>query len=391
VRHFSSGENQRDFYNVLGVSRDADKSAIKKAYFKLAKEYHPDRNKDDAKAAEKFKEATNAYEVLSDEKQRQLYDQFGHAGVDPNSGFQQGGNPFGQGFEGFEFRGGPGAGFEFHSGGPGEEIDAEELFDMFFGGGRRRPRGPRRGADLQMHVSLNFREAVFGCEKDLNLRYQVRKKGGKVEIKEREVTVTVPAGIDNGMNLRLQGQGAEGDPGAPSGNLMVQIIVREDDYFNRDGADVHTEIGVSVVQAILGGTVDVKTLGGEVEVTVPKGTQMGAKLMLRGKGIQRLNGRGKGNHYVHLNIEIPKSLTKRQEELLREFDEESRSSGSGISGRIAKAAGSAFDTLFGTKSSEGSAKSSKEPDAGDETVKTKDTHNNTKDDTDVDEKRQQTA
>jgi molecular chaperone DnaJ len=166
-------------------------------------------------------------------------------------------------------------------------------------------------------------------------------------VQERDVAVDTPPGIDTGMNLRLSGQGAEGDPGAPRGNLLVQVLVDDNDYFHREGADVHTEAPVSVSQAILGGTVDVRTLNGEVEVKVPKATQPETKLVLRGKGIQKLHGLGKGNHYVHLKIEIPKDITKRQEELLREFDEETRCSGKGISGRLAEAAGSAFESIFG--------------------------------------------
>ena len=306
---------------------------------------------DDEKAADKFKEATEAYEVLSDDKQRELYNQYGHAGVDPN--FQHG-DPFGGGggggnpFGGFDFGDG---GFHFSSsGGPGGQIDPEELFDAFFGGGSRRRRGPRRGADLQMHVRLTFEEAVFGSTKDLHLRYQVlNQQTGQIEIKERDVEVNTPAGIDNGMNLRLSGQGAEGDPGAPRGNLLVQVLVDEGDYFHRNGADVHTEAPISITQAILGGSVDVKTLQGEVEVKVPKGCQTDTKLMLRGKGIQKMHAASKGNHVVHLKIEIPKEITKRQEELLREFDEETKASGKGLSGRIAEAASSAFDSIFGGK------------------------------------------
>jgi molecular chaperone DnaJ len=277
---------------------------------------------------------------LSDDKQRELYNQFGHAGVDPNF---QGGNPFGGGGGG---GGNPFEGFNFEGGG-GQQIDPEELFDAFFGGSRRR-RGPRRGADLQMHVRLTFEEAAFGASKDLNLRYQIlNQQTGQIEVQERDVAVDTPPGIDTGMNLRLSGQGAEGDPGAPRGNLLVQVLVDDNDYFHREGADVHTEAPVSVSQAILGGTVDVRTLNGEVEVKVPKATQPETKLVLRGKGIQKLHGLGKGNHYVHLKIEIPKDITKRQEELLREFDEETRCSGKGISGRLAEAAGSAFESIFG--------------------------------------------
>eukprot|EP00541_Cyclophora_tenuis_P000128 CAMPEP_0116577094 /NCGR_PEP_ID=MMETSP0397-20121206/20927_1 /TAXON_ID=216820 /ORGANISM="Cyclophora tenuis, Strain ECT3854" /LENGTH=440 /DNA_ID=CAMNT_0004106269 /DNA_START=23 /DNA_END=1345 /DNA_ORIENTATION=+ len=352
IRRYFSSNSKRDFYDVLGVAKDADKGTIKKAYFKLAKQYHPDTNKGDDKAAEKFKEATEAYEVLSDEKQRGLYDQFGHAGVDPNSGFGgggQGGNPF-EGFEGFNFGDGS---FHFSSSGPGGEIDAEELFDAFFGGGRRRPRGPRRGADLQMHVSLSFQEAVFGASKDLGLRYQIRdSKTGKVSVKEREVTVEIPPGIDNGMNLRLSGQGAEGDPGAARGNLFVHVVVEEDEYFHRDGLDVHTEVPISLTQAVLGGTADVRTLSGEVEMRVPKGTQVDTKLVLRGKGIKQLHGGGRGNQIVHLKIEIPTQVTARQEELMREFDEATKESGTGISGKLAEAAGSAFGALFGKPKSD---------------------------------------
>jgi molecular chaperone DnaJ len=204
-----------------------------------------------------------------------------------------------------------------------------------------------------MHVRLSFQEAVKGASKDLHLRYQVmNRENGQVEIKERDVKVDTPPGIDNGMNLRVSGEGAEGDAGAPRGNLLVQVLVDEDDYFIRDGANVHTEAPISITQAILGGTVDVKTLNGEVEVKVPQGCQPDMKLMLRGKGIQKLHGASKGDHVVHLKIEIPKKFTKRQEELLREFDEEAKSSGCGISGRIAKAAESAFETIFGGKKNE---------------------------------------
>eukprot|EP00547_Thalassionema_nitzschioides_P005088 CAMPEP_0194208674 /NCGR_PEP_ID=MMETSP0156-20130528/7063_1 /TAXON_ID=33649 /ORGANISM="Thalassionema nitzschioides, Strain L26-B" /LENGTH=441 /DNA_ID=CAMNT_0038935689 /DNA_START=103 /DNA_END=1428 /DNA_ORIENTATION=+ len=364
TRCFSS--SKRDFYEVLGVARGADKGGIKKAYFKLAKQHHPDTNKDDEGAAERFKEATEAYEVLSDDKQRQLYDQFGHAGVDPNSGFQQeGGNPFGGfGSQGFNFNDG-----SFHfSGSGGDQIDPDELFDHFFGGGRRRPRGPQRGADLQMHTNVSFKEAVFGASKDLHLRYQVRNPStGQVEVKERDVTVKIPTGIDSGMNLRLGGQGAEGDPGAPKGDLLVQVIVDDDDYFIRNGYDVHTEIPISVTQALLGGTVDVETLSSNVEVKIPKGCQVDTKLMLRGKGIQKLNSKTTGNHVIHLKIEIPKSLSSRQEELLREFDEETKKSGNGLSGRLAGAVGSAFSNLFCNKEkSDDKDKTNSKEEGGDE-------------------------
>jgi len=313
---------------------------------------------------------TEAYECLSDEKQRELYDQFGHAGVDPNF---QGGNPFGGAgnpFEGFNFNQGDGS-FHFHSSSAGEQIDPEELFDMFFGGGgggnrRRRPRGPRRGADLQMHVRLTFEEAVFGAKKDLHVKYEaVDRETGRVTLKERDVVVETPPGIDNGMNLRLAGKGAEGDPGAPAGNLLVQVIVDSDKYFIRDGEDVHTEAEISLTQAVLGGTVDVRTLKGEVELKIPKGCQPDAKLMLRGKGIRRMHGNGKGNHIVHLKLVIPKKISPRQEELLREFDEETSTHGLGISGRIAKAAESAFEKMFGNKDKKDKKKEEAKKDSAD--------------------------
>jgi molecular chaperone DnaJ len=316
-------------------------------------EYHPDTNKDDKSAEDKFKEITAAYEVLSDDDQRKRYDQFGHAGVDPNfaGGFGGGaGGPFQGGFQGFNFGDGS---FHFSQTGGNVEIDPEELFDMFFGGGggrgRGRKRGPRRGSDLQTHVRLSFREAVFGAKKDISLRYQVMDAHGQVSLKERSVTVDTPPGIDTGMNLRLSGQGAEGDPGAPSGNLLVQVIVDSDDYFERDGEDVHVQVPISVTQAILGGSVDVNTLAGEVELKIPKGCQPDTKLMMKGKGIQLLNRSGKGNQVVHLKIEIPKEITPRQEQLLREFDEESTRAKENLTGRIAHEAKSAFEKLFGKK------------------------------------------
>lgn len=199
-----------------------------------------------------------------------------------------------------------------------------------------------------MHVNLSFKEAVFGTQRDVNVRYQVlNRETGHTEVKQKTVSVDIPPGVNTGVTIRVPGQGAEGDPGAPAGNLLVGVVVQEDDYFQRDEYDVHTEVPISVIQAILGGTVDVKTLTGEVELKIPKGCQPNTKLMLRGKGIQQLHNPGKGNQIVHLKIEIPKELTKRQQELLLEFDQETRKSGKGISGRLHAAAESAFEKLFG--------------------------------------------
>jgi molecular chaperone DnaJ len=296
---------------------------------------------------EKFKEVTAAYEVLSDDKQRQMYDHYGHAGVDPN--YQQsGGNPFEQ-----SFSFGDGS-FHFSTSSSTGDIDAEDLLDMFFGGGgskkSKKNRGPRRGSDLQMQVQLTFMEAVFGTKKEIPLRYQImNRETGATQTKDRTVTIDTPPGIDSGMNLRFQGQGAEGDPGAPAGNLLVQIIVEEDKYFVRDGFDVHTEVPISLTQAVLGGTVEVRTLTGEVEMKIPKGCQPDTKLMMRNKGIQQVQGSRKGNHIVHLKIQIPQEITSRQEALMREFDAETAKHNLGISGRIAHAAEAAFESLFGSK------------------------------------------
>ena len=206
-------------------------------------------------------------------------------------------------------------------------------------------------------------------------------------MKERDVTVDVPAGIDSGMNLRLNGQGAEGDPGAGRGNLIVQVIVEEDSYFHRDGMDVHTECPISLTQAILGGTVDVRTLTGVVEMKIPKATQVDAKLLLRGKGIPHLHTVGqRGNHIVHLKIEIPKNVSKRQEELLREFDEEMKISGGGIFGRLSKKVGSAFETIFG-QSGESSSNGSEGDQKKDVNKDTKGKAKNDESDDDVEEKK----
>jgi molecular chaperone DnaJ len=296
----------------------------------------------DAAAEERFKKVTEAYEVLSDDKKRELYNQYGHAGVDPN--FSE--SPFGgAGAGGFDF----GDGSIHFTQGDGGEL--EDIFEAFFGGGagngRRRQRGPRRGADLQMQVEISFEEAVFGVQKDLDIRYQVAdSKTNQVKTKERSVKVDIPAGMESGMNLRIKNQGAEGDPGAANGNLLVQVIVKESDYYAREGADVHTELPISIAQAILGGSLDVKTLTGTVELKIPAGSQPGARLMIRNRGIPRLNSPGsKGNHYVHLKVQIPKTTTTRQEELLREFDAAGKET---LTGRIAHAAESAFEKVFGT-------------------------------------------
>mmetsp|Transcript_6385 Transcript_6385/g.10462 ORF Transcript_6385/g.10462 Transcript_6385/m.10462 type:complete len:375 (+) Transcript_6385:120-1244(+) len=298
---------KEDYYKTLGVPKTASKSEIKKKYFELAKKYHPDVNKDEG-AKEKFSEYSEAYEVLSDEEKKQAYDTYGHAGVDG----QQGAGGFG-GFQGGF--GGPFGGF--HQG--GQQVDAEELFDMFegmFGG--QAARG--RGRDVQQHCSLSFLEAVNGCEKEIHVQYTDRTAPNQK--KTKVVKVNIPAGVDDGVLIRVSGEGGGGMKGKPSGDLRLHINVQKDAYFSRDGPNVHVDKPLSITRAILGGTVDVLTLGGMVEVRVPPGTQPGAKLVLRGKGIKDVNSIYKGDQYIHLKVRIPKTINDRQKELLKEFEAE---------------------------------------------------------------------
>ncbi|CAM9966311.1 unnamed protein product [Pylaiella littoralis] len=337
VREFHSTRpaEKRDFYEVLGVGKGADKPEIKKKYFQLAKKYHPDQNKDSPDAKAKFQEVTEAYEVLSDTDKRGRYDQFGHAGVDPNNagGPGGGGDPF-AGFGGF--RGGP-----FQQGGfqSSADIDPQDLFEQLFGaqmGGRqRRPRGPRPGQDLQLRMKVSFLEAAFGTNRSLDVTYHV-VEGGKRRRKTRSVKVEVPGGVESGIALHVRGEGAEGDKGAPNGDLYVQLEVAPDPYFERSGADLHVTADVSIAQAPLGGKVDIMTIDGMVEVTVPMGAQPDAVLMLRGRGLPRLtasgSSTGRGNQLVHLKILIPTNLSDRQRQLMEKLrDEDDRLAGRGRS------------------------------------------------------------
>lgn len=348
---------KRDYYDVLGVSKDASKGEIKKKYYQMAKKYHPDTNKDDPDAAKKFAEATEAWEVLGDEEKRQKYDTFGHAGVDENGGFGGGHGDF-QGFE--DIFG-----------------DFASMFgEQGFGGrGRRRANQPQRGADVQVNVSISFMEAVNGTTRDLSISTNEecgtckgsgakpgtsKKKcrtcnGSGVEIlqqgffavetpcrrcrgegsiiespcgtcrgkgtvkKPRQVEVRIPEGVDNGMNLRLAHQGEPGIKGGPSGHLYVGIQVQPDSFFRRNKTDVFVDVPISIAQAVLGGTVIVPTLSGEVEMKIPKGTQPDTVLQMRGKGIKELNSSRRGSQMVNLQVHVPKTLTPRQQELMEEF------------------------------------------------------------------------
>ncbi|CAN7315417.1 molecular chaperone DnaJ [Rossellomorea sp. LjRoot5] len=349
--------SKRDYYEVLGVGKDASKDEMKKAYRKLSKKYHPDINKE-ADADEKFKEISEAYEVLSDDQKRAQYDRFGH--TDPNQGFGGGGDFGGGGFGGFE-----------------------DIFNTFFGGGgggrRRDPNAPRQGADLQYTMSLTFEEAVFGKETEIEIpreeecdtchgsgakpgtkvntcshcngsgqlnveqntpfgrivnrrvcHYcngtgkQIKEKcstcggAGKVQ-KRRKIAVKIPAGIDDGQQLRVTGQGEPGINGGPAGDLYVVFHVRSHDFFERNGDDIYCEMPVTFAQAALGDEIEVPTLHGKVKLKVPAGTQTSTRFRLKGKGVPNVRGYGTGDQHVQVKVVTPSKLTDKQKQLLREF------------------------------------------------------------------------
>ena len=344
---------KRDYYEVLGVARDASAGEIKKAYRKKAMEFHPDRNPDNPEAEENFKQAAEAFEVLSDDQKRGLYDQFGHEG------------PRQAGFSGFQ---------------GSDEIFTHfgDLFSELFGGmgfGGRRRGGPSRGADLRMQLVVPFAEAVEGGEREITVpRKQVCEtcdgtgaaeghepetcdycngtgqvvhrqgfftlqttcpkckgqgqiithpcgtcSGTGVQQVESDLTIKIPAGVDDGQTLRVAGAGQSGMRGGPPGNLYVQIVVEPDDRFIRDGYDVHTEVEVSMFQAALGTTVTIPTLEGDAEIDIDPGTQPGEVIVRRGKGVPVLGGRGRGDQRVHVAVTVPTKLDAKHDAALREI------------------------------------------------------------------------
>ena len=359
-------ENKRDYYEVLGVSKDAGADEIKKAYRKMAMKYHPDRNPGDKEAEEKFKEVGEAYEVLSDADKKARYDQYGFAGVDPN---------FGAGAGGYG-----GAGF----GGFGDFSDLGDIFGDFFGGGRSRgaqQNAPRRGENVMSRLELTFEEAAFGCEKEVatpriencpncngtgsadgvietcsqcrgtgqvrtvqnfmgmqmqstatcpscNGRGKIIKtpcntcKGkGKVR-RTNKVKVKIPAGVDEGQSVRVRSEGNVGSNGGPNGDLLVEILIKRHPIFEREYMDVLCEVPISFTQAALGATIQVPTLDGKVAYEIPEGTQTGREFILREKGIPEVNNpRRRGNHRFTVVVETPTHLTKEQKELLRQLGE----------------------------------------------------------------------
>ena len=349
--------NKRDYYEVLCVDKNASADDIKRAFRRKAKECHPDLHPDDKEAEERFKELNEANEVLSDPDKRARYDQFGFN--DP----AMGGNPFAGGAGGFDFGG----------------MGFDSIFDMFTGGmgGASRRQGPQQGNDLRYDLRITFEEAAKGCTKSFDFYRnenceackgtgakpgtspvtcqmchgsgQIRQSGGWMTtvrtcptcggtgkvIQEkcsscggsgrtrvrRTATVKVPAGIDNGQTIIMNGQGEPGLRGGPSGDLYINVIVKPHKLFKRDGYDLHLDLPISFTQAALGAEIDVLTLDGSVKYKIPEGTQTDTEFRIRGAGIQQLRSSSKGDLVIHVRVEIPKRLTEKQRELLRQFDE----------------------------------------------------------------------
>ena len=284
--------SKRDYYEVLGVSKGASDDEIKKAFRKLAIKYHPDKNPGDKEAEAKFKEANEAYSVLSDKTKRARYDQFGHAGV--GGAGEGGGNPF-AGFNGQSFN------FDFGGGFGG----LDDILGSFFGGGFR---GVRRGRDYRTSVTIDFKEAIFGTTKSIS-------------VDGEELKLKIPAGIYDGQQIRLGGKGGPAPTeGGQRGDLYVEVRVRAHKYLTREGNLILSEVTISMVDAVLGTEVDVETVDGKVTMKIPAGTQPGTNFKLSGHGAPRVGSEERGPHIVTVNVEIPKNINKKQKELIMEFD-----------------------------------------------------------------------
>ena len=358
-------EQKRDYYEVLGVDKNADEATIKKAYRQLAKKYHPDMNPGDAEAEKKFKEASEAYAVLSDPEKKRQYDQFGHAAFDGGMG------------------GGAG-GFDFSGMDMGDIFG--DIFGDFFGGGRRRSadNGPRKGANLRAVVRISFEEAAFGCEKEIEITLKddcttchttgakpgtspetCTKCGGKGKVvytqqsflgmvqnvqscpdcggtgkiikdkcpdchgtgyiaKRKKIKVKIPAGIDNGQSVRIRDKGEPGTNGGPRGDLLVEVNVSRHPIFQRQDMNIYSTAPISFAQAALGGEVRISTIDGDILYDVKPGTQTDTRIRLKGKGIPSLrNSNVRGDHYVTLVVQVPTSLSEEAKEALRKFDDAS--------------------------------------------------------------------
>ena len=325
--------NKRDYYEVLGVSKTASDDEIKQAYRKLAKKYHPDLNPGDKEAEEKFKEANEAYEVLSDADKRSKYDQFGHAAFDPNAGFGGGGGFSGAGFSG-SFTGFDDILNSMFGGG----------FGGGFGGRSSNPNAPTDGDDIRYRITISFEEAAFGCEKKIDYRREEvcsvcsgsgklietpceRCKGKGRVIRNMSENVKIPAGIDNGQTIRASGKGGMGRNGGRNGDLYVTVNVREHKKFIREGCNLYQNITIPITIAVLGGEVTVPTLREDVKYQIPAGTQSGTTFRLRDQGIQKLNSNSKGDMYINVAVEIPKRLNETQRKLFEKFAESMGDSG----------------------------------------------------------------
>lgn len=312
---------KKDFYQLLGVSRSATPEEIKKSYRKLAMQYHPDKNPNNKKAEDKFKEISEAYETLSDEQKRQNYDQYGHAGVDSNfgGGFGAGG-PFGNGSHA---RRGPGQGPR-GSEGPEQFQDIfGDIFGDIFSQTHQRSRGPSgqrpqsRGSDLKYTLSISFEEAAVGCEKLINFS---RQAGSREE--QTKLSVTVPAGVKDGQRLKLSGEG-DRPSNTPPGDLYVIIALQEHPLFRREEADVILDLPIIYTDAILGKNIEIPTLFGKAEIKIPAGTHSGQNFRLKSKGFPRLGATGSGDMLVRVLVDTPAKVNSRHKELLEELSRNS--------------------------------------------------------------------
>lgn len=294
---------KRDYYEVLGLDKSADAVAIKKAYRKLAKKYHPDTNAGNPQAEEKFKEVTEAYNVLSDEEKKKLYDRFGHAAFEEGAGDGH-------------FHGDPQGSYqEFYFN--GADVDLDDLFGDLFGRGFRRETFSGKGQDVTACVEVSFEEAALGCEKTIRFQHP----DGSMQ----SLQVHIPAGIDHGQKVRLRGKGMPGRNGGEAGSLLLEVQVRESASFERKGMDVYSTVNVPFITAALGGEVIVNTLYGKVSCKIKEGTQSGTKIRLRGKGIVSMkNPSVKGDQYVTVEIQVPRHLNPEAKKKLKEFYDASR-------------------------------------------------------------------
>lgn len=326
---------KRDYYEVLGVGRNADAKEIKRAYRKLAKKYHPDTNPGDQQAEQKFKEVTEAYNVLSDTEKKKLYDQFGFAAFEGGAGGNaysgSAGNGqssgFGRGFGGFDFGGNGGTYREYHFENGSMNEDMDDIFGDIFGDifhGRRSGYGDgfsrssrqSRGNDLQSQVTVSFEEAAFGCEK--MLRLSETPGTGKTQT----LQIHIPAGIDDGRCIRLKGKGAPGIGGAPAGDLLLKVHVEPKAGFERKDMDIYTTAEIPFTTAVFGGEAKVSTLYGDVVCRIPEGIQSGGKIRLKGKGIVSMRDSSvRGDQYVTIQIQVPREMSPEARMKLREFEQ----------------------------------------------------------------------